>query len=84
MKKPIELVYTANELSQDSQMHIEVNQKKFRHKITEDGEWYKPKTVEIGKIFISKDQNCRIKITAGHSLSHTIANLMEIKLVPVN
>lgn len=79
----IQLVYGSNELSQDSDIHIELDQEKFKHKISAGGQWYQPKSVNIGKVKISEDQNHQLKLTAGYSLSHTIANLMEVKLVPV-
>ena len=80
----VQLVYGANELSVDSDIHVEVNREKFKHKISEAGKWYQPKTVIIGKVKIPEGQNYQLKLTAGHSLTHTIANVMEVKLIPVN
>lgn len=78
----VELVYGANELSGDSQIHVNINGESFLHKITEGNGWYTPKNVKLGRIEIKENQSCAAKLTAGHSLTHTVANFMELRLVP--
>lgn len=80
----VELVYGSNELSQGGQIHLNVNGKTFMHTVADDTGWYTPKTVQLGKVKLEKGETGMIKATAGYGHTHTIANFMEVRLVPVD
>jgi len=79
----LELVYGANELSEDCDIHVNIHNQSFKHKILDFSGWYKPIVVDLGEITIEKEHSGTLKVLAGYSLSNTIANLMEVRLVPV-
>ncbi len=79
----IELVYGSNEKSIGSDIHISIDGKTFKHKINEQQGWYRSKRFKIGEIHLPEGISGEIKVTAGWSLSHTIANLMQIRIMPI-
>ncbi len=79
----VELVYGANELNEGSQIYVVVNGESFLHIVDEDTGWYTPGTRQLGKVKIKKGGTGIIKAVANYSHTHSVANLMEVRLVPV-
>jgi|GEM_PF-3472959 len=82
-KYKIEITYGANELSEDSDIHLKYLNKQIKHKITKGSNWYEPISADLGQITIEENTTGVLKVYAGHSLTNTIANFMNIKLIPI-
>ncbi len=79
----IELVYGAHELSHDNDIHIVINGKEFKHKITEHEGWYNEQAVIVGEVFLIAGTEAILQVKAGYSIIHTIANFKHINFIPV-
>ncbi len=79
----IELVYGANELSIDNDIHVRINGNDIKHKIKKENGWYNSEYETIERINLEKGVSTSIEVVAGYSNTHLIANFKEVRLIPV-
>lgn len=82
-KYKIELVYGANDLSHDNDIHVKINGKTFMHKIKDTPGWYKEVKKIIGEVELKAGTTDSLVAIAGYSNTHAIANLKRINLIPI-
>jgi alpha-L-fucosidase len=83
-KYAIEVVYGANELSDDNDIMVSVGGRTIKHKIKEYEGWYNIKKHAIGEVGFEKGESGQLVIKAGYSNTHVIANFRMVRLVPIS
>jgi hypothetical protein len=81
-KYDIEIVYGATELGDENDIHIKIGNQDIKHKIKDPEGWYKYKTVKVGEVSLQKNTTANVKVYAGYSNTHAIANFKQLRLVP--